>query len=302
MIRRALIGDEPWSVLGQSFGGYCTTTYLSFAPDGLAEAFVTGGLPGLQATADEVYRALYPQVAAKNTEHYERYPQDHEQARQVARYLGDHEVRLPGGRRLTAEAFQSLGNLLGSSTGSRRLHYLLEDPFADAEPSDPFLLEVERELSWAAAAPLYHLVHEATYAQGEGATRWSAQRVRAEFPEFDAPPVGDAPLLFTGEMIYPWMLDTVPTLQPLREAADRLAERRVWPDLYDPAHLRANTVPVAAAVYYDDMYVDRDLSMRTASAICGLRPWLTSEYQHDGLRVSGGAVLDHLIALARGAT
>ncbi|HET9968515.1 MAG TPA: alpha/beta fold hydrolase, partial [Streptosporangiaceae bacterium] len=48
LIRRELT-DEPWSVLGQSFGGMCAVTYLSFAPHGLREAFITGGLPGLTA-------------------------------------------------------------------------------------------------------------------------------------------------------------------------------------------------------------------------------------------------------------
>ena len=54
-IRRAL-GVERWSVLGQSFGGFCVTTYLSFAPEGLREAFITGGLPVLGRPADEVYQ------------------------------------------------------------------------------------------------------------------------------------------------------------------------------------------------------------------------------------------------------
>jgi hypothetical protein len=57
---------------------------------------------------------------------------------------------------------------------------------------------------------------------------------------------------------------------------------------------------VAAAVYYHDMYVDREFSMRTAKAIRGLRTWVTSEYEHDGLRVSSGKVLDRLIAMSRG--
>ena len=59
-------------------------------------------------------------------------------------------------------------------------------------------------------------------------------------------------------------------------------------------------MPAAAAVYYDDMYVPRALSCATAAAIGGLRAWVTSEWEHDGLRVSGGAVLDRLIAMNRG--
>jgi len=57
---------------------------------------------------------------------------------------------------------------------------------------------------------------------------------------------------------------------------------------------------VTAAVYFDDMYVPRELSLPTAEAIHGLRAWVTSEYEHDGLRVSNGAVLDRLIGLAQG--
>src|SRR5687768_10313673 len=42
---RERLGIERWSVLGQSYGGFVATTYLSFAPDALREVFVTGGLP-----------------------------------------------------------------------------------------------------------------------------------------------------------------------------------------------------------------------------------------------------------------
>jgi pimeloyl-ACP methyl ester carboxylesterase len=303
LIRRELAGGAPWSVLGQSFGGFCTVTYLSYAPHGIREALITGGLPGLSVTADDVYRHTYPAVARKNTAHYERYPDDVEQARLVAQQLSGRDVRLPDGGLLSVPAFQSLGSLLGQSTGSHTLHYLLEDPFAGDELSDAFLYAVQARLSFA-GAPLYALLHEACYAQGS-ATRWAAQRIRAEFPEFDAgqgldEEDGSAPLLFTGEMIYPWMIDADPVLRPLREAADLLAERDDWPPLYDPSRLAANDVPVAAAVYYDDMYVDRELSMATAHSIRGLRPWVTNEYEHDGLRVSSGAVLGRLIDMSRG--
>ena len=73
-----------------------------------------------------------------------------------------------------------------------------------------------------------------------------------------------------------------------------------WPRLYDQDRLRANEVPAAAAVYYDDMYVPLQFSVETAATIRGLRHWVTNEYEHDGLRVSGGAVLDRLIGMVRG--
>jgi pimeloyl-ACP methyl ester carboxylesterase len=300
LIRQELTGGRPWSILGQSFGGFCAVSYLSLAPDGLSEALITGGLPGLDVSADDVYRATYPLVAQKNAEHYARYPGDVQQAIQIARRLAAGDVRLPDGARLTVEAFQSLGRMLGSSTGSHTLHYLLEDPFAGGGLSDDFRYEVQARLTFS-AGPMYALLHEACYAQ-RAATGWAAQRVRAEFGEFDAAAAldGDGPLLFTGEMIYPWMLENDPVLAPLAEAGEILARRDSWPPLYDQARLRACGVPVAAAIYFDDMYVPREFSVPTARAIRGLRPWVTSEYEHDGLRVSDGKVLDRLIAMVRG--
>ncbi|MDT9685126.1 alpha/beta fold hydrolase [Streptomyces sp. TRM76323] len=305
LIRRRLTGGAPWTVLGQSFGGFCATHYLSTAPEGLDTVLVTGGLPSLDATADDVYRAAYPRVRRKNEAHYDRYPQDVERARRIAAHLAERPAVLPDGYRLTVEAFQSLGILLGGGDGSHQLHYLLEDAFvptpSGAALSDTFLEAVRSQLSFA-SRPLYAVLHEAIYAQGKGPTGWAAERVRGEFPEFDpmAALAGDAPLLFTGETVHPWHFESDPALRPLREAADLLAARADWPALYDPARLAANTVPVAAAVYHDDMYVDTAHSLETARAVRGLRTWVTDEYEHDGVRASGTRVLDRLLSLARG--
>ena len=299
-IRRSLIGDEPWSVLGQSFGGFCVVTYLSIAGAGLREAFVTGGLPGVGVDAADAYRAHFPVVAEKNAGHYETYPSDVVAAQRIAAHLVSHEVFLPGGRRLTVEAFQSLGNMLGGRDGSRRLHYLLENPFTGDTLSDAFLLEVQSGLSWASPAnPIYYLLHEPSYLDGTGPTGWAAQEVRAEHPAFDARAAlaAGAPVLFTGEMIFPWMYDDDPLMRPLRAVADELSRRPKWSPLYDVDRLRANRVPLAAAVYDTDMYVNRDLSLRTAAMIGNLKVWHTDEHQHDGLRVSDGLVLSRLFDL-----
>ncbi|WP_149180000.1 alpha/beta fold hydrolase [Streptomyces sp. TRM49041] len=305
LIRRRLTGGAPWTVLGQSFGGFCATHYLSSAPEGLDTVLVTGGLPSLDATADDVYRAAYPRIRRKAEAHYARYPLDVERARRVAAHLAGHRTVLPGGQLLTVEAFQSLGILLGGGDGSHQLHYLLENAFVRTPGghtlSDAFQEAVQSQLSFA-SRPLYALLHEAIYAQGEGPTDWAAERVRKEFPEFDPATAlaCDAPLLFTGETVHPWHFDTDPALRPLRETAELLAARADWPALYDPARLAANTVPVAAAVYHDDMYVDTAHSLATARTVRGLRTWVTDEYEHDGVRASGTRVLDRLLALARG--
>ena len=62
--------------------------------------------------------------------------------------------------------------------------------------------------------------------------------------------------LFYGEMIFPWMFDEISELRGMKEAANILAEKSDWPLLYDLEVLSRNTVPVACAVYADDMFVN----------------------------------------------
>ncbi|MFJ5197120.1 alpha/beta fold hydrolase [Streptomyces sp. NPDC088394] len=303
LIRPQLTGGEPWTVLGQSFGGFCAVRYLSAAPEGLKAVLITGGLPSLDAHADDVYRAAYPRIERKVAAHYARYPQDVERAREITAHLLEHPIE-SAGHRLTAEGFQSLGIMLGGGSGSHQLHYLLENAFVrtphGTELSDTFQ-EAVRTASSFAGHPLYALLHEAIYGQDERPTDWSAERVRAEFPQFDAATAlkSDGPVLFTGESIHPWHFEVDPALRPLRETAGLLAARTDWAPLYDTERLAANQVPVAAAVYHDDMYVDTEHALRTAASIRGLRTWVTNEFEHDGLRAGGPRVLDRLLALVR---
>ena len=143
LIRRQLTGGQPWSVLGQSFGGFCAVSYLSQAPEGIREAFITGGLPGLRTTPTSCTARPIPSSRRRTRAHYERYPADMQRAREIGKRLAASPAMLPGGGLLTVEAFQALGGMLGSSRGSHGLHYLLEDPFAGTEWSDHFLQQVQ---------------------------------------------------------------------------------------------------------------------------------------------------------------
>lgn len=292
-IRRELIGDAQWSVLGQSFGGFCVTHYLSAAPEGLREAFITGGLPPLGGHPDDFYRLTYQRTLDRNARYYQRYPGDRDVVRRIAAKLEADTVLLPDGAPLTARRLQQLGMLLGSSDGFERLHYGFEEAFAAGtdELTSPFLRHVFAEQPWE-TNPIYSLIHEACVCDGT-ASRWSAARLRAEYPQFDDPSN------LTAEAIFPWMFEDYPALRPFAETAELLAQV-TWPRLYDPTVLAANTVPAAAAVYYEDMYVELAHSQATADAIPGLRTWVTNQYQHNGLRADGGTILDRLIAMARG--
>lgn len=297
---RAALGSNPWSIYGQSYGGFCALTYLSLAPEGLREALITGGLAPLTRPAEDVYRATFKRVAARNTEYFCRYPEDRDRVDRIARHLRAGREVLPDGSPLTVERFQMAGAFLGGNTRVDSLHYLLEDAFPESGAgsglSDPFLDQLQAVVS-RRSNPLYALMHESIYAQG-AATDWAAWRVLREYPEFA--PAAD-PLLLTGEMVYPWYFDQDPALRPLRDVAGLLAAKRDWKPLYDAGRLARNTVPVAAAVYENDIYVDRDLSLETASAVGGLQVWETAEFHHDGIADDGEGIFSRLLGMARSA-
>ncbi|MDQ0094124.1 alpha/beta fold hydrolase [Paeniglutamicibacter psychrophenolicus] len=292
------LGIEKWSTFGQSYGGFCTLTYLSLAPAALERCIVTGGLASLTADADTVYRATYRRMAERNAEYFEWYPQDRKVLREIVAHLAHTEEHLPGGRALTVPLVQMLGQFLGGNARVHSLHHVFEAAFIETPGgrrlSDTFLAAVAEQAD-RTTNPLYALLHESIYAQG-AATNWSAQRVLAEFPAFS--PDAELPLL-TGEMVFSWYFEDDAVLRPLEETARILAEHEDWGPLYDPTVLAANTVPVAAAVYAHDVYVDRDLSLQTAAAVGNVRVWETEEFHHDGIGDEGAMIFAKLLELGK---
>jgi pimeloyl-ACP methyl ester carboxylesterase len=286
-IRRELDVDR-WSILGQSFGGFCALHYLSVAPDSLREALFTGGVPPVGRSVDDVYRATYDTMLGRNSSYYRRYPGDRDRVRALHDLFDAGEISVPSGQ-MTGRWFRQVGSALGMSDGPEHLHYLLErDPRSPA-----FSWDLAAALPFNGRNPLYAVIHEASYADG-GATRWSADRVMPDAFREDT-------TLFTGEHVFPWNFEDDRSLAPFREAAQLLAENP-WPSLYDPEALRACAVPCAAAIYTEDAYVHRGFSEETAALVPTMRTWVTNEYEHNGLRADGDRVLDRLIGLARGST
>lgn len=302
---REHLGLRSWSVLGQSFGGFCTLTYLSFFPGSLDRALLTGGLAPLTGHADRVYEHTYAKMTARNREYFRRFPEDRERFDAVIAHLRrsaaeGEPVRLPDGSELTVSRLQLLGMLLGGNMRIDSLHYLLEEAFIDAarsELSDTFLTGVGAQISFA-ANPLYAVVHESIYGQpaaltgGHASTGWAAERVREQFPAFS--PEAESPLLL-GEMILPEHVALDPVLAPLAEAAECLAGVEDWGPLYDVDQLRRNTVPAAAAVYTDDVFVAHELSLETAGTVANLQVWETDEFHHDGISEDGARIFSELL-------
>lgn len=309
---RLALGAGPWTVLGQSFGGFCALSYLSWHPEGLARALITGGLAPLTGHAEQVYRATFERMRARNEEYFARYPQDREVLCRIYAAARAGGVQLPDGSPLTVGRVQMLGMYLGGNTRMDQLHYLLQEAFVQTldgpQLSDSFLHGLYQQVS-RATNPLYLVMHESIYAQpdewgatspvtGSSATSWAAQRLLENSPavaDFD-PDRSDSPLL-TGEMVFDWYAQLDPVLTPLAEVTESLAQRTEWGPLYDLERLAANTVPAAAAVYTHDVYVDRDLSRQTAAKVARLQVWETDDYHHDGLGDDGAAILRRLLSM-----
>ena len=119
--------------------------------------------------------------------------------------------------------------------------------------------------------------------------------------EVAAPDGGDRPYLvfLQGGPGFEAARPTSPPSGWMKRAAGILAEH-LWPALYDAEQLRHNEVPVAATIYVNDLYVERDFAEETAASIRGLRTWQTDEFEHNSLRADGERVLGRLIDLVRG--
>ncbi|TEW53642.1 alpha/beta fold hydrolase [Psychromonas sp. RZ22] len=295
---RIKLNIEKWATLGQSFGGFCTLTYLSLFPESLSRCYVTGGIPSITRHADEVYQATYQRTIDKNNVFFEQFPAAQKICNDIAQYLLDHEVSLPNGQQFTVEQFQLIGINLGRCNANLALYYLLESAFIQVngckQLSYSFLNQMQQEQSYL-TNPLYAILHESIYCQGT-ASNWSAHRVREQYSQFNYQ-TGKA-FIFTGEMVYPWMFEQLETLKPLRETANLLAKKQDWGNLYDADILNKNKVPLACAVYAEDMFVELDYSRETLANIPMSKAWITNEYEHNGIGVDGEKILSRLIEIA----
>ncbi|KAJ2162157.1 hypothetical protein GGF46_000899 [Coemansia sp. RSA 552] len=286
------------ALLGQSFGGFCITTYLSLYPESISKALITGGVPPLVDSPDPVYKATYQRMLSRNKLYYEKYPRDVARVRAIIEHLNRVDVALPDGGRLSPRRFQQLGLNFGFTGGFDTVHQHVLRAAHDLESSARLSAHTLAAISESQSFdtnPLYCILHEAIYCQNGNPSRWSAHGIREECyaDEFEhdwskilARPDPMAPVYFTGETVYPWMLDDYAELRKLKDVGLALAEYTGWGQLYNTKVLAGNRALVAGASYYNDMFVEFRLSEQTAHAIKGFHQWVTNEYLHNGLAAS----------------
>ena len=314
-IRKALTSDYPaekkkWSIWGQSYGGFVALTYLSYYPQGLREVFSTGGLaPITQKQPDEIYKRLFAKVLERNRKYYAKYPEDQHRMAKIMRYLNrikTEEVEedglhmpsndhMPAGGILTQLRFRAMGISFGAHGGFDDIHNIVLRCANDLETlgylSRPTLSRIENSGAYD-NQPLYAILHEAIYCQGM-ASQWSAARICNKLDIFH----GEDNIYFFGEMVFPPDLQLYPELRRLAPAALELAKCTDWPNLYDLNQLQQNDVPLYAAVFVDDMYVDFGFAQQTASLVQNCKTFITNAMYHDAVRSQTEAIARALFAL-----
>lgn len=283
---RAYLGGEPWTLLGQSFGGFTSVRYLSSHPESLSGAILTGGLTAVGRPIEDVYAETWRIMMDKSETYYRRFPEDRDRVRQIYDLAQEGKVVTPNGDKVGADWWRTVGIVLGAQGGGMKLHELLEnDPYSPA-----FRHDLADMLPFGGRNPLYAILHESCYADGVS-TRWAASRTMP-------PEVKDDGTFFAGEHLPRDLFEESSELRPLRETAEIIANQE-WEQLYSATRLASADVPVAAAAYYEDAYVPLRFSVETARLLKDCRLWVTSEYEHNGLR-QDPRVLDRLIGLLKG--
>ncbi|EMG47191.1 pip Proline iminopeptidase [Candida maltosa Xu316] len=306
-IRKELLGaTTKWSIIGQSYGGFCCFTYLSMFPDSIKEVIITGGVPPVGFEADNVYQATYQRTIERNLHYYDKFPRDKVKVVQICQFLEKNKVELPNGGVLSVERFQQLGLRFGGTGGTNNLHLIVDKFVYDLElfgyPTYEVLTNIQNSLGFDTNV-IYALFQEAIYCDGKSKSDWAADRLRYAPENKSKFVVNNEEVFFTGEMVYKSMFDDYAELQPFKQLAFALHDLHSWSQLYNTKVLQSITwdkVPIVAATYYDDQYVDFELTKKVKENVIprgNLRQFITNQYFHNGLGQDPDTILNTLFDL-----
>ena len=290
---RRHLGFERWDVLGNSFGALCTASYLSFYPEGLRKAYLTGAVPQIGWSADVYNESSFDLLEKRIKEFYSAVPYAESTVRQVCQHLDNHEEFLPTGERLSSQRFRFIGVALGEELGFHHLAVLLESPFTvhngEKRLRGDFLALVS-QIVGLQANPLWAVLHETLFGAPGIKTDWAALRAATGRAGFDLeadPANASEPFYLLGNHFFPHHFAEDPALRPFKEVVHEMHQQTNWSYVFDEDRLRANTVPAVAALYERDMFIPFERATASAAQIGGMQVWSHPRWDHDAIYLHG---------------
>ncbi|CAK7221502.1 hypothetical protein SEUCBS140593_004591 [Sporothrix eucalyptigena] len=303
-VRTSLVKDskitsaKKWTLIGQSYGGWVSFTYLSFYPQALNMVIVTGGIPPVGQSAETVYKHTYKTVINACDTFYNKYKHHEDSVRIILEFIGNQRTKngqmgidMESGGILTPERFLCLGRTLGTSDGDEKVNEDLNKCIKNIKEKgnlDDSLKEIERWLRFE-ERPLYAILQESIYTEPGLPAAWAAEKVGRTLDEYwwleDGAfnkvfnPAESEDELFrkehfdgkriymSAEHVYRFHFEQYKALRPLKGAAEILANKTDWPPLFDTEQLSKNTVPISSLCYDRDMFIDWTLSQNTVKKI-----------------------------------
>ncbi|KAI3391131.1 hypothetical protein diail_7916 [Diaporthe ilicicola] len=307
-----------WTILGQSYGGYISLTYLSIHPNGLLEVFITGGLPPCGMDIEDYFNVEYVNIVAQNKLFYAAYPDADKLLRDVLKLItriGPGNIPMSGRGYMTGQKLLTLGRQFGSKVGFPEVYHLLQKIYSDLAATRKLSPDTVREFESILhidERPLYPVLLEQTWCSG-GPTRWAAERVavklegfeylkadsQGKYPDPSETPA-ERPIYFNANTYCRFHYDTHEELIDMKGAVEILAEHP-WECSYDFEQLAENPlqVPVYAMSFLQDMHLDLGVSGQTAAKVGGLR-LIEDPGWHQDIRYKPATVLERLFRVRDG--
>lgn len=282
-IRKALFHDQDFYTYGQSFGGWCTLSYISQFPSSATGSLITGGYAPIGHDPKDVYRSIVPQVDRSNKQFLEIYPNTMTQLQELINTLDSDTLfllaqkgfyagysSLHSNLRSTIESlYFDISNLGRASTRSLNM---LKDPLGFIDN------------------PLYALLHESLYCDNQ-ASSWASQSVMIE--ENARPATDELNKFFLGENVLKNSFSAVDELKPLMPIMEDVMAYDKWNPQFDKVMLSTSETPVIGVVYENDAAVSREYSLETAS-ILGNGHVLESDLDHSAYKTNTDVIFNLL--------
>lgn len=305
------LGVGKWTLLGQSYGGFLSITYLSLFSESIETVLITGGMPPLLSTVDEVYAATFKKQLARNLVYYEKFPNDNIYISYIINYLSTHKVILPNGGIFDVDRFRSFGLVLGTQNGVLALHLMIFKIYTELKFGKLTYGTKNQIMNFSGfeTNTIYFLLQESIYLGNGMSSNWSAERTLAKQDnlqkkgelKYNNKVIPMDMFLFTGEIVSKSMLASYAELRKLSDLACKLHEYDSFGDLFNFEKLSTikwEDIPIVVQLYYNDPYVDFDNALKCLNTL-EFKFIVRNDLLHNGLHISPDDTLDGMFKVLK---